>query len=150
MCFIVDVEFHFYATNWPIQLFLSNELWMNFLFTKSICTANSRAEHLKIHTILDQRPTIIFIYFTVYSNANCLQKLIQAKELNNYDSYRVSHSKVCKVILLWWGYIFIWIFVNIWGPMCSWETPFFAYLTSFYWIDDARHLWSIFQNFLVP
>ena len=44
-------------------------------------------EHLKIHIILDQRPTIIFIYFTVYSNANCLQKLIQAKELNNYDSY---------------------------------------------------------------
>ena len=46
--------------------------------------------------------------------------------------------------------IYIWIFVNIGDPMCSWETPFFAYLTSFYWIDVARHLWSVLQKFLVP
>ena len=36
----------------------------------------------------------------------------------------------------------IWIFANIRGPMCYWETPFFAYLTSFYWINVARHLLS--------
>ena len=33
--------------------------------------------------------------------------------------YRVSHSKVWKVILLWWGYTYIWISFNIRGPMCS-------------------------------
>ena len=26
--------------------------------------------------------------------------------------------------------------------MCSWETPFFAYVTSFYWINVALYLWS--------
>lgn len=47
-------------------------------------TANSRASK---DSYSNQRPTIIFVYFTVYSNANCDQKFIQAKELNNYDSY---------------------------------------------------------------
>ena len=60
--------------------------------------------------------------------------------------YRVSHRKVWKVILLWYLRIYIWIFSNIRGPVCSWETPFFAYLTSFYWINVMCHLRFNFQN----
>ena len=30
--------------------------------------------------------------------------------------------------------------------MCCWETHIFAYLTSFYWIDVARHLWFNLGN----
>ena len=42
--------------------------------------------------------------------------------------------------------IYIWIFLNIRGPMCSWETHIFTYLTSFYWNNVARHLWSNLQT----
>ena len=59
--------------------------------------------------------------------------------------YRVSHSKVWKVILLWWGYTFRF-FLSIRGPMCSWETHIFAYHTSFYWNNVLRHLWSNLQT----
>ena len=42
--------------------------------------------------------------------------------------------------------IYIWIFLNIRGPMCSWETHILAYLTSFYWNNVAHHLWSNLQT----
>ena len=58
--------------------FQMNCEWISFLPNPYVMLIQ---EHLKIHIILDQRPTIIFIYFTVYSNANCLQKLIQAEQL---------------------------------------------------------------------
>ena len=42
--------------------------------------------------------------------------------------------------------IYIWISFNIRGPMCSWDTHIFAYLTSFYSINVARHLWFNLGN----
>ena len=50
-----------------------------------------------------------------------------------------------KVILLWWGDT-LGFFFTLRGPVFSWDSPIFAYLTSFYRINDARHLWSNLQK----
>ena len=41
---------------------------------------------------------------------------------------------------------YIGIFFTLRGPVFSWDSPIFAYLTSFYIINDARHLWSNLQK----
>ena len=41
---------------------------------------------------------------------------------------------------------YIGIFFTLRGPVFSWDSPIFAYLTSFYRINDARHLWSNLQK----
>ena len=70
--------------------------------------------------------------------------------------YRVSHRKVWKVILLWYLRIHIWIFSDIRGPVCSWETPFFAYLLKQFLLNQcctssmvqfAKHLRIFFSQY---
>ena len=49
-------------------------------------------------------PPILTFFFTSF--LPCIVKQNNARLHNKCKYYRVSHSKVCKVILLWWGYRF--------------------------------------------
>ena len=55
--------------------------------------------------------------------------------------YRVSHSKVNKVILLWWRYRFRFLLI-FWVQSVHEVGPFI----SICWIDDLCYLWSKMQT----
>ena len=58
----------------PIQLFLWNEQWMNFLFTKSIFTKSRTSEDL--YNIGPTPNNYLYLFYGVFK---CLQKLIKPR-----------------------------------------------------------------------